>query len=306
MEKHWLKQYDKAVPHSLRPYPECTLLDLVHETAVQRPSHPALLFKGARLSYGELERLSNALAAALVARGVKHGERVALLMPNCPQFVIGQLGVWKAGAIVVPINPLYTENELPQLLADCGAETALVLTPFYEKVKAIQPLTKLRRVIATNIKEYLPVHLRFLFSALKEKKEGHRITLQSGDFWLRDLLREFIRASRPEVSVTPQEPALLLFSGGTTGTPKAVVSTHQGILISALQFKAWFGGLIVDWEDVVMGLMPLFHIYGNVGLLCTAIVGHHPVALVPNPRDLDDLLDTIQKVHPAFLPAVPA
>ena len=132
-------------------------------------------------------------------RGSRRGTVVALLLPNCPQFVIGQLGAWKAGAIVVPLNPLYTEHELPHMLTDCGAETALVLTPFYEKVKAAQPHTTLRRVIATNIKEYLPAHLRLLFSALKEKKEGHRIALQDGDLWLGDLLRKYAKAPRPEV-----------------------------------------------------------------------------------------------------------
>lgn len=305
MEKHWLKQYDPDVPHSLMPYPERTLLDVVHDTALQRPDHPALLFKGARLSYGNLDRLSNAFAAALVAQGVQKGDRVALLLPNCPQFVIAQLGAWKAGAVVVPLNPLYTEGELPGILSTSGAEMALVLTPFYEKVKAVQEQTNLRRVIATNVKEYLPAHLRVLFSALKEKKGGHRVTVRDGDLWLGDLLRTYARAPRPAIPISPQDPALFLFTGGTTGTPKAAVGTHQGLLISAMQFKAWFGGLILDWEDVVMGLMPLFHTYGNVALLGTAFVGRHPVALVPDPKDLDGLLTTIQQVRPALLPAVP-
>ncbi len=306
MEKHWLKQYDEAVPHSLKPYPERTLLDVVRDAAGQRPNHPALLFKGAHLSYGELERLSDILAAALVAHGVEKGDRVALLLPNCPQFVIGQLGAWKAGAIVVPINPLYTEHELSLLLSDCGAEIALVLTPFYEKVKAAQPQTSLRCIIATNIKEYLPAHLRLLFSALKEKKEGHRIALKDGDLWLSDLLHRYTKAPRLEVSVGPQDSALLMFTGGTTGTPKAAMGTHGGLLMSAMQLKAWYGQFFEDWEDVFIGHMPLFHCYGNIGILGSSLLGRHPIALVPNPRDLEDLLITIQKVRPALLPAVPA
>jgi len=305
MEKHWLKQYDGTVPHSLHPYPERTLLDVVRDAACQRPGHPALLFKGASLSYGQLDRLSDAFATALVAQEVEKGDRVALLLPNCPQFVIAQLGVWKAGAVVVPINPLYTEYELPHILAECGAEIALVLTPFYQKIKAIQSHTNLRRIIATNIKEYLPAHLRVLFSALKEKKEGHRIALQGGDLWLGDLLHKYAKASRPEVSVGPQDTALFLFTGGTTGTPKAAVGSHHGLLIAAMQFKAWFGDFFVDWEDVVMAHIPFFHCYGNVAIMATALLGRHPLALVPNPRDLDDLLATIQQVRPALLPAVP-
>jgi len=149
--KHWLKQCDEGVPNSLQPYPERTLLDIVRDNAHEQPDRPALLFKGASLSYGELDRLSNVFAAVLAAQGVKKGDRVALLMPSCPQFVIAQLGAWKAGAIAVSINPLYTEHELPELLTLCGAETAVVLTPFYQKVKAAQPHTGLRRVIATDI-----------------------------------------------------------------------------------------------------------------------------------------------------------
>jgi long-chain acyl-CoA synthetase len=303
--KVWLKHYDEGTPHTLQPYPERTLLDVVRDTARQRPDHPALLFKGAHLSYGELEQLSDAFAAALVGLGVEKGDRVALLLPNCPQFVIGQLGAWKAGAVVVPMNPLYTERELPHMLNDCGAETALVLTPFYDKIKAVQPHTGLRRIIATNIKEYLPPHLRLLFSLLKEKKEGHRIALQGDDFWLSDLLRSYARTPRPRVPIGPHDPALFMYTGGTTGTPKAAVGTHHALLVTGTQLKAWFGDLLLEWEDAVMGHMPMFHAYGNLGILSAALVGHHPLVLIPNPRDLDDLVDTIHEVRPALLPGVP-
>jgi long-chain acyl-CoA synthetase len=303
--KPWLEHYDEGVPHTLQPYPERTLLDVVSDTARQRPDHPALLFKGTRLSYGEVEQLSDAFAAALVAQGVKKGDRVALLMPNCPQIIIGQLGAWKAGAIVVPINPLYTERELEHALVDCGVETALVLTSFYDKVKSLQPRTGLRCVVAANIKEYLPSLLRLLFTLLKEKKEGHRITLQPGDLWLADLLRQYADSPRPDVAVGPQDPALLMLSGGTTGLPKAAMGTHHATLMTGMQIHAWFGPLLEDWEDVIMMNMPLFHIYGNLGVLSTALVGHDPLAIVPNPRDLDDMVDTIDKVHPTFLPGVP-
>ena len=304
-EKPWLKSYDEGVPHTLKPYPRKTLLDVVSDTAHERPNHPALLFKGAQVSYAQLERESDAFAAALVAQGVAKGDRVALLLPNCPQALIAQFGVWKAGAIVAPLNPLYTERELEHALNECGAETAVVLTPFYTKLKALQPRTPLQRVIATNIKEYLPPLLRLLFTLFKEKKEGHRITLQPGDLWLGDLLRRHAGASRPDVLVGADDPALLLFTGGTTGTPKAALSTHQALVTSGMQLKAWFGETLVDWEDSIMANMPLFHTYGQCGVVTTALVGHHPLALVPNPRDLDDMLATIRKTRPAFLPGVP-
>jgi len=160
----WLKSYEKDVPHSLKPYPKRTLLDVVSDVVHQRPNHTALIFKGRRWSYLDLEKLSDAFANALVVQGVKRGDRVALLLPNSPQSMITQFGVWKAGGIAVPINPLYTEHELERLLNECGAESAVVLTRFYNKIKSLQSRTGIKRVIGTNIKEYLPPSIRFLFT----------------------------------------------------------------------------------------------------------------------------------------------
>lgn len=301
----WVKDYDEGVPHSMKPYPQRTLLDVVMETARQRPNHPVLIFKGVRLSYAQFESLSDAFAAALFAQGVKKGDRVALVLPNSPQAVIAQFAVWKTGGMVVPLNPLYTERELEHALNECEAKAAVVLTPFYTKIKTLQEHTKLHRIIATNIKEFLPPVLRFLFTLFKEKKEGHRISLEPGDLWMDELLEKYKGASRPEVPVAPDDLALLLFSGGTTGTPKGAVGTHHALIMAGMQLHAWFGSVVVDWNDVIMLAMPLFHVYANVGILATALIGRNPLAVVPNPRDLNDLVSTIQKVGPAFLPGVP-
>ncbi|MFC2063315.1 long-chain fatty acid--CoA ligase [Chloroflexota bacterium] len=303
--KPWLDHYDRGVPHTLRPYPAHTLLDVVSETARQRPNHQALLFQGAHLSYTELERLSNAFAAALVARGIQKGDPVAILLPNCPQFIIAQLGVWKAGAIAVPINPLYTESELRHMLGGCGAKTAIVLSRFYDKVRPLRQCTELNCIIAVNIKTYLPPFSRFMFTLFREKKEGYRATLFADDLWMGDLLYRFADAPRPEVAMSPDDPALLLFTGGTTGTPKAALGTHGGLLAAGMQLNAWFGVELVDWDDIILLCMPLFHVYGNVGILSTGLVGHNPLALVPNPRDLEDLIATIRRTRPAFVPGLP-
>jgi len=303
-EKPWLKSYDPGLPHTLKPYPERTILDVVNETVRLRPEHTALIFKGTRMSYAQLEQLSDAFGNALVAQGVQKGDRVALLLPNSPQAIIGQLGAWKAGAIVAPLNPLYTERELEYALNECGAETVVVLTPFYNKVKSLQPRTRVRLVIATNIKEYLPLHLRLLFTLLKEKKEGYRITLQPGDLWMSDLLKQHGNAHRPNVRIAPKDPALLLFTGGTTGTPKAALGTHHAIVMSAMQLHAYAGTVLNDWEDTLTLVMPMFHVYGNMGM-STSMVARWPMAVVPNPRDIDDLIATIAKTRPAVLHGVP-
>ena len=306
MNSHrWFKNYDKGVPLTLAPYPQSTLLDVVSESASQRPDHPALLFQGNTVSYSELDRLSTSLANALTELGVKPGDRVALLLPNSPQIILSLFGIWKAGGIVVPLNPLYTEPELEHALSEAGAETVIVLTPFYHKVKAIQLRTPVRNVIATNIKEFLPAFKKVLFTVLKEKKDNHRIELQYGDWWLSNLLHKHKDAPKAAPQVKPTDPAILLFSGGTTGTPKAALGTHHSLFMAGMQLRIWLKNVLEDWDDIIMLNMPLFHAYGLVGVMATGLVGHNTFALIPNPRDLDDLLATIQKVQPAFLPGVP-
>ncbi|MBI4304182.1 MAG: AMP-binding protein [Chloroflexi bacterium] len=304
-DKPWLKHYDPGVPGTLSPYPETILMDILADTVKQRPQHPVLLFKGTRLSGLTLEQLSTDLATALVAMGVKKQDRVALLLPNCPQAVIGHFGIWKAGAIVVPINPFYSDAELERLLNECGAEIVIVLSPFYIKVKSMQARTSIRTVIASSIKEYLPPVPRLLFTLTKEKKNGHRISLQSGDVWLQDLLRQYANSSSLDIASSPRDPAILVFSGGTTGVPKGAVGSHQALVISGMQLHAWLSVVMKDWDDIIMQVLPLFHVYGNIGVMATALVGHNPLALVPDPRDLKDVIGTIRRVRPAFLPAVP-
>ena len=303
--KHWLSHYDEGVPGSLAPYPSHTLLHYISDTASQRPDHPAAIFRGTRLTYAELERASNAFAAALAALGVKKGDAIALVLPNCPQFLIAEIGIWKLGAVVFPLNPLYTERELQTALDDSGVETAIALTRFYASLCAIQPATGLKRIIATNIKEYLPRSLRILFTLFRERKEGHRIALRSADFWFQDLLARHRSAPRPTPAPGPDDPAIMLMSGGTTGTPKRVVGHHRSLVAAGLQLHAWMKPGSRDWDDVILLPLPLFHVYANVGVQTYAIVGHNPMLLVPNPRDINDLLAQIRRERPAFLSAVP-
>jgi long-chain acyl-CoA synthetase len=304
-EKPWLEHYDQGVPKTFKPYPEITLIETLRETVSIKPEFPVLLFKGAPMCAADLEQLSNSMAAALTAQGLKKGDRVALVLPNSPQSFIGFFGIWKAGGIAVPINPLYTENELEFAMQECGATVAIVLSSFYNKVKSIQANTKVGYIIATNIKEYLPPLLRLLFTLVKEKKEGYRITLQPGDIWLSALLDQFSSAPKPTVEVKPTDPAIFLFSGGTTGTPKCAIGSHQALIMSGMQINDWFMLNSSEWRGSIMQNMPLFHVYGLAGVMPVGLVGHYTLVLIPNPRDLKDLLETIHKVKPTFLPGVP-
>ena len=300
----WFKNYEPNIRHTLKPYPQTTLADIVHQTAVETPARPALWFKGKTLSYAELDTLSDAFAAALAAMGVQKGDRVALLMPNTPQYVISELGVWKAGGIASSINPLYTGYELEHMLNECGAETAIVMTLFYDKVKALQGKTSVKRIIATNIKEYLPTHLRILFGLLKEKKEGHRIDLAAGDVWFQDMLKQHKGAKRPDMDVKPTDPGLILFTGGTTGLAKAAVGSHLGLVQSGLQIQEWFKNILSDGE-IFLTSLPLFHVFAAAGVQTAALVSKGVMALVPNPRDLDDVIESIEKTRATFVPGVP-
>src|SRR5438046_3389285 len=214
----WLSHYDPGVPATLAPYPDRTLVDAIAECARTDPNRTAVLFKGARVTYGELARLSDACASAFAALGVARGDRVGLLLPNCPQFVIAQFGAWKLGAIVAPLNPIYTEHELEGPIREHGIETVVTLTRFYDRVKRVQPQTGLRRVIATNIKEYFPPLLRLLFTIARERRDGDRISVAPDDFEYGALLQRHRGKAPKRVLLTPDSPAVLLMSGGTTGT----------------------------------------------------------------------------------------
>lgn len=301
----WFKSYDKGMPRSLAPYPEKTLLDCFDEAVRERPDSPAVLFKGAKISYRDIDRYSDAVAAALADNGVRKGDRVTLLVPNCPQAMFCQLGIWKIGAIASPVNPLYTQTELEHSFRESGTEVVICIGPFYETVKKLQPNTKIRLVIVADLKDFLPPLLRLAFTLVEEKRGGHKVSLHPGDLRLSSLMKKYRDAKRPDVKVLPSDLALLLFSGGTTGTTEAAVGTHHALFISGMQLLTWFQPLLRSWEDVILHTIPTFHVFGNVALMGTAIVHHLPLAMVPNPRDINDVVNTIKKTRPAFIPGVP-
>ena len=301
----WLDHYDAGVPETLAPYPARTLVDYVSDHARTHPDGRALLFKGATMTYAELERLSDAFASALLSLGVARGTRIGLLLPNCPQFFIAELGAWKVGAIVAPLNPIYTEAELEGPIRENGIDTIVTLTRFYDRVKRVQARVPIRHVIATNIKEYFPAVLKILFTVVREKKDGDRVKLARGDHWFASMLTTHANASPMRAGVTPDDPAVLLMSGGTTGTPKGVLGTHGAYSKAGLQIGTWMRSAITEGKSVIMLPLPMFHVYGNVGVQGFAFVTRNPLAIVPNPRDLPDLLKTVNRVKPTFFNGVP-
>jgi long-chain acyl-CoA synthetase len=304
-DKPWVKNYDKGVSATIE-YPKGPVFQFLDTAAQKYPDRACTTFKGAVVSYKEMNAISDHIAGGLAAMGVKKGDRVGIFMPNTPQFVMAYFGILKAGGVVVATNPLYTPPEIEYQANDSGIETMFVMTNFYKTIKAAQPKTKIKRLIVTNLKEALPPVLRVLFTLAKEKKAGFRIEggLAEGDIWFQDMLTKYANTPRPKLDIGSDDTALFQYSGGTTGVSKAAVATHLNVLADTLQIKSWMTGLIEGGETVLMAI-PLFHVYGMVAGMLFAMASGATMVMIPNARDIPDVLENIHKYNPTIFPGVP-
>jgi len=316
MDKPWLAHYEDGVPAEVE-IPDYPVTQNLVNTAKKYPHNTALIFGNvveplgemlldAKMDYQRLLELTYHFAAALQKLGVKKGDRVAVHLPNCPQFVIAYYATLMVGGIVVPCNPQYVARELFHQLGDSGAEVIVTLSLTYPIVKKIRSETPLKHVIVANVKEYFPGLLRFLFTAAVEKKEGHYqdISGEANTYWFQDVLAGAPAKPTP-VEVDMEDPAVLMYTGGTTGLSKGAQLTHRNIHANAVQIRAWFPRL-VEGKEVILTSLPLFHSYGmstclNLGTLLGA-----SMILVANPRVLIHILKSIAKHRPTVYPAVPA
>ena len=305
-DKPWLAHYDKGVPHTVE-IPHAPLFHFLEESARKYPDRACTIFKGAVITFKEMNELTDRMAAALVDMGVKKGDRVGIFMPNTPQFVIAYYGILKAGGAVVATNPLYTAPEIEHQASDAGVEVMFVMTNFYNTIKKAQPKTKIKKLIVTNLKESLPPLMRLLFTLAREKKGGFRIEggLKEGEVWMQDLLNKYKGATRPKVEVDPDDTALFQYSGGTTGVSKGAVASHGNVVANTLQLRGWFVNLEEGKEVFLMGI-PLFHVYGMVAGMNLSMATGSTMVMVPNVRDLKDVMDNIAKYRCTIFPGVPA
>jgi long-chain acyl-CoA synthetase len=304
MEKPWLEFYEPHVPEHI-DYPEITMPAALEESARKYPDHTALIFKGTKITYREYNEAVDRFAAALQGLGVKKGDRVAVHLLNCPQFPIAYYAVLRIGGIVVPCNPVYTAREMKHQLNDSGAEVIVTLSLMYPTIKQIRPETNLRHVIVANIKTYLPTLLRILFTLFKEKKDGHRVDI-SGDantYWFTDMLDKAPAKPQP-VDISWDDTAVFMYTGGTTGVSKGAQLTHQNILVNAYQCKVWINA--GEAEDVSLTALPLYHSFAMTTCMNMDTLVGAAMLLVPDPRDLDDVLKNITEHKPTFYPGVPA
>lgn len=301
--KPWLKHYDQGVPQHI-DYPEVPLFELLKESAKKYPESACTIFKGATITYREMDALTDRLAAGLAGLGIKKGDRVGIFMPNTPQFVMAYFAILKIGGVVVAINPLYSEREIEHQVNDAGLEIMLLMSNFYKLVKKVQPKTKISKVIVTNLKESLPPVLAVLFSLTKEKKGGFRVELEPGDIWMKDLIEKHKPGDLPKVAVGADDPALFQYSGGTTGISKGAIALHRNLVANALQIRSWMPNA-EDGKETVLMAIPLFHVYGMVAGMLFAMRTGAGMVMVPNPRDLKDVLGNIQKYKTTIFPGVP-
>jgi long-chain acyl-CoA synthetase len=302
MERPWLKFYDKEAPHHI-DYPRIPLYRLLDDTAAATPDRPCTCFFGRRETYRRIKDFSDRFAVGLRGLGVRKGDRVALLLPNAPQFIIAYYGILKTGAVVVPLNPLYTERELTFHLTDSGAETIVTIPMFMEKVAALEGKTPLKRAIYTRMADFLPFPLN-LVQGLREGSAARKVLRRpSGLQWVRfrDLLRTPVPADfRPE-PVDPDDMAALLYSGGTTGIAKGIMLSHFNFVANAYQVKAW--GALSD-EQRILAVLPFFHGFGMSVTMNAPILAGGEIIILPR-FNARQVAQTIHKYRPDFFIGVP-
>ncbi len=297
MEKPWLRFWPEGVPQTIG-YPEISLPQILRNASRKFPENSATVFYGARISYKELDTLTDRFATALQDMGVRKGDRVAIFLPNCPQFVIGYYGALKAGAIVVACSPLYKERELEYQLNDSGAEIILTLDLLYSIVSSIKERTKLRNVISTSLLDYFPPVLGVLARLTGKLKK----IPCPGTLNMKEVLSRY-PASPRQVDIDPKKDiALLQYTGGTTGVPKGAMITHFNMVVNAVQIAYW--PPVIEGKDVHLCVLPFFHIYGMSVAMNAPIYTSTTMVLIPR-FEAKTVLEAIEKYHPTVFCGVP-
>lgn len=284
-KRTWISQYDPGVLPNFN-YPEWTVPDLLRHSVDRFANFPALFFYGTYISYKELDDLTTRFALTLRQFGVNQGDRVALMLPNIPQTVIAYYGILKAGAVVVPTNPLYVEREIQMHLTDAGAETMVVLDLLYPRVRAVKEATTLpKRIIVTGVQDYLPFFKKLLYP-IKAQLTKRWISVEKVppvyDFL--DLLRTSSAIGADHSvdlpHVRPTDLAQLQYTGGTTGTAKGVMLTHRNVVVNTLQGRYWSPDFR-EGREIFLGAIPFFHCYGQATSQNLAIATGCPIVLLP-------------------------
>lgn len=300
-KRRWMDQYPSDIPPTLE-YPQIPLTDLLKRAAERSPHREAILFMGKRITYHELLQDVYRLANGLKALGVQKGDRVAIMLPNSPQVVIAYYAVLMIGAVVVQVNPMLTERELIYQISDSEAERIVCLDLLIDRVLRVKKETCLKEIIVTSIKDYLPFPKNWLY-AFKLKKEGASIPKHDQIKPLTSLITSGeVEPVDVDIDVH-NDLALIQYTGGTTGFPKGAMLTHFNLVANTYQVASWF--YKVKGEQVrILGVLPLFHVYGMTTVMNFAIQSAGTMILLPK-FDIRQLLKAIQRYRPTLFPGAP-
>ena len=292
----WLSAYPEGVPAEIDPEGYASLKSLVERSFSQFESLPAFSNAGSRISYGETDELSRHFAAFLQARGLQHGDRIAIMMPNLLQYPIAVFAALRAGLVVVNVNPMYTPRELEHQLKDSGAKAVLVLENFAHTVEQVVQDTDVETVIVTEIGDQFPLFKRVLFNFVvrRVKKMVPKWNI-AGTIRYRAAMAQGRRVSFKEVQVSGDDIAFLQYTGGTTGVAKGAMLTHRNMVANILQISAWSKPYLQGPGDIGAAPLPLYHIFAlSVNLFLFFELGGHDM-LVTNPRDLPSFIKDLAR-----------
>src|SRR5262249_27903023 len=289
--KPWLKNYDLWAPAEINP-PNQPLYQILQIASSAFKEKPAVAFMGAFVDFGDVKKLVDLLATSLAKLGIVKGDRVGIMLPNCPQYLISFFAIVRLGAIVVNVNPIYTPREIEMVAKDSGMRIIIALDLLAPNVFSVRANTAIERVITTNLFDY---------SSTPDKAPPAPEGAQS----FNALITDVAEVDLPRVEIDPAEDvAVLQYTGGTTGVPKGAMLTHRNLYTNTLQSWTWGGPLTRPGDERYLMVIPYFHIYGQtVGMLLGAWNG---AMQIPIPRfDPNLLVEAIKQYKPTFFPSVP-
>jgi long-chain acyl-CoA synthetase len=282
VQKPWLAHYTDSIAKEIE-VPNKTLPQMLLETTAKYPQNHALSFYGRKMTYQELTYASSGFASALQNNGVNKGDRVAIMLPNCPQYVISYYGALMAGAIVTQVNPMLVEREIEYILNDSGAETIVVFDAVYPRVKSIQNNTSLKNIIVVSL-----------------QPSGQSIQ----DYTFETFMAEATGAPNPVDMQPEHDVAVLQYTGGTTGRSKGAMLTHSNLLANVLQSYEFFKEKTKIGQDKYLTVIPLFHVFGMTACMNLSIYTAAESIMLPR-FDLEEVLNTIKNEQPTTFPGVP-
>ncbi|MGZ9818961.1 long-chain-fatty-acid--CoA ligase [Peribacillus simplex] len=302
--KPWQAIYPEQIPAVLS-YEDKPLYSFLKESAEEFPDKVSIHFQGKELTFREVHESALKFAAYLKSIGLQKGERVAVMLPNCPQGVISFFGILMAGGVVVQTNPTYTERELEYQMKDSGAKIILAMDILFPRVTAVASRTDIEHIIVTAIKEYLPFPKNLIYPFIQKKQYGIVINVEhAGNH---HLFSEIMKRKITEEVTVPidvhNDLALLQYTGGTTGFPKGVMLTHKNLLANTKMCNAWLyknkrGG------ERILAILPFFHVYGMTTVLVLSVMEGNTMIIMPK-FDVEATLKTIQKQKPTMFPGAP-